>query len=197
MLAFGQRVLLTKKINSHRPTPGGSNLRDLLFHTLALVLGKNNQRRQAMNNYSEYQQEAIRVALSAIQRTLTNSDVMNSPEEVQNYLTLKLADEPDEWFGVMYLTSQHRLIRFERLFRGTINASQVHVRVIARKALELNAAALILAHNHPSGIAEPSSADQRITTNIKEAMEVFDVKVLDHFIVSPDESCSFAMRGML
>jgi DNA repair protein RadC len=107
-----------------------------------------------MNNYSEYQQEAIRVALSAIQRTLTNSDVMNSPEEVQNYLTLKLADEPDEWFGVMYLTSQHRLIRFERLFRGTINASQVHVRV-------------------------------------------FDVKVLDHFIVSPDESCSFAMRGML
>jgi DNA repair protein RadC len=66
-----------------------------------------------------------------------------------------------------------------------------------QKALELNAAALILAHNHPSGIAEPSSADQRITTNIKEAMEVFDVKVLDHFIVSPDESCSFAMRGML
>lgn len=150
-----------------------------------------------MNNYSEYQQEAIKVALSAIQKTLTNEDVMNSPEEVQNYLTLKLADEPDEWFGVMFLTSQHRLIRFERLFRGTINASQVHVRVIARKTLELNAAALILAHNHPSGIAEPSSADQRITTCIKEAMEVFDVRVLDHFIVSPEESCSFAKRGML
>ena len=150
-----------------------------------------------MNNYSEYQQEAIRVALSAIQQTLTNSDVMNSPEEVQNYLTLKLADEPDESFGVMFLTSQHRLIRFERLFRGTINASQVHVRVIARKALELNAAALILAHNHPSGIAEPSSADQRITTSIMEAMEVFNVMVLDHFIVSTDQSCSFAMRGML
>ena len=71
------------------------------------------------------------------------------------------------------------------------------MRVIARKALELNAAAPILAHNHPSGIAEPSSADQRLTTNIKEAMEVFDIKVLDHFIVSLDESCSFAMRGML
>lgn len=197
MLALILTVLLTKKINSHLPTPGGSNLRDLLFHRLALVLGKNNLRRQAMNNYSEYEQEAIRVALSAIHQTLTNDDVMNSPEEVQNYRTLKLADEPDEWFGVMYLTSQHRLIRFERLFRGTINASQVHVRVIARKALELNAAALILAHNHPSGIAEPSGADQRITTNIKDAMEVFDVKVLDHFIVSPDESCSFAMRGML
>lgn len=197
MLALIQAVLLTKKyIHTYLP-PRGSNLRDLLFHTLALVLGKINQRRQAMNNYSEYQQEAIRVALSAIQQTLANSDVMNSPEEVQNYLTLKLADEPDEWFGVMFLTSQHRLIRFERLFRGTINASQVHIRVIARRALELNAAALILAHNHPSGIAEPSSADQRITTNIKEAMEVFDVKVLDHFIVSPDQSCSFAMRGML
>lgn len=150
-----------------------------------------------MNNYSEYQQEAIRVALSAIQQTLTSNDVMNSPEEVQNYLTLKLADEPDEWFGIMFLTSQHRLIRFERLFRGTINASQVHVRVIARRALELNAAALILAHNHPSGIAEPSSADQRITNNIKEAMEVFDVRVLDHFIVSPGETCSFAQRGLL
>jgi DNA repair protein RadC len=122
---------------------------------------------------------------------------MSSPEAVKSYLTLKLADEPDEWFGIMFLTSQHHLIRFQKLFRGTVKSSSVHVRVIARKALELNTAALILAHNHPSGVAEPSSADQRITTNIKEAMEVFDVKVLDHFIVSPDESCSFAMRGML
>ncbi|MCP4596148.1 RadC family protein [Neptuniibacter sp.] len=150
-----------------------------------------------MIKYSEYEQEAINVALSAIQQTLTSSDVMDSPKEVQNYLTLKLAAEPDEWFGVMFLTNKHRLISFERLFRGTVNASHVHIRVIARKALEFNAAAVILAHNHPSGIAEPSSADQSITTNIKEALQIFDVRVLDHFIVSPGESCSLAERGWL
>ncbi len=113
-----------------------------------------------MIKYSECEQEAINVALSAIQQTLVNNNVMNSPKEVEHYLKIKLAAEPDEWFAVMFLTSQHRLIRFEKLFRGTVNASHVHVRVIARKALELNAAALILAHNHPSGIAEPSNADQ-------------------------------------
>jgi DNA repair protein RadC len=113
-----------------------------------------------MIKYSEYEQEAINVALSAIQQTLTNNNVMNSPKEVENYLKIKLAAEPDEWFTVMFLTSQHRLISFERLFRGTVNSSHVHVRIIVRKALELNAAALILAHNHPSGIAEPSNADK-------------------------------------
>ena len=136
-------------------------------------------------------------ALEAIQKTLTQENVLFSSKEVSNYLKIQLAAELDERFAVLFLTNQYRLISFQRLFRGTINSSQVHIRVIARKALELNAAALILAHNHPSGIAEPSSADQRITTSIKKAMELFDVKVLDHFIVSPDESCSFAMRGML
>jgi DNA repair protein RadC len=150
-----------------------------------------------MIKYSEYEQEAINVALSAIQKTLVNNNVMNSPKEVENYLKIKLAAEPDEWFAVMFLTSQHRLIRFEKLFRGTVNASHVHVRVIARKALELNAAALILAHNHPSGIAEPSNADQNITSKIKDSLEIFDIKVLDHFIVSSNESCSFAERGLL
>ena len=147
--------------------------------------------------YTAYEQEAIHVALEAIQQTFTQENVMFSSMEVSNYLKKQLAAELDECFAALFLTSQYRIISFQKLFRGTINASQVHVRVIARRALELNAAALILAHNHPSGIAEPSSADQRITTNIKDAMEVFDVKVLDHFIVSPDQSCSFAMRGML
>jgi|TARA_B110000902_G_C14277661_1_gene575514 DNA repair protein RadC len=150
-----------------------------------------------MIKYSEYEQEAINVALSAIQQTLSNNNVMNSPKDVENYLKIKLAAEPDEWFTVMFLTSQHRLISFERLFRGTVNTSQVHIRVIARKALELNAPALILAHNHPSGIAEPSNADKNITSKIKESLEIFDIKVLDHFIVSSSESCSFAERGLL
>jgi len=150
-----------------------------------------------MIQYSEYEQEAINVALDAIRQTLTNGDVMNSPADVESYLKLKLAGEPEEWFAVMFLTNQHHLISFEKLFRGTINASQVHIRVIARKALELNAAALVLAHNHPSGVTEPSRSDERITSEIQKAMQVFDVKILDHFIVSPDECCSFAQRGLL
>jgi DNA repair protein RadC len=122
---------------------------------------------------------------------------MQSTKEVENYLKIKLASQPDEWFAVLFLTSQHRLIRSERLFRGTVNSSHVHVRVIARKSLELNAAAVMLAHNHPSGIAEPSSADRGITTRIKDALEVFDINVLDHFVVTSGECFSFANRGWL
>jgi DNA repair protein RadC len=122
---------------------------------------------------------------------------MQSTKEVENYLKIQLASQPDEWFAVLFLTIQHRLIPSERLFRGTVNSSHVHVRVIARKALELNAAAVILAHNHPSGIAEPSSADRGITTRIKDALEVFDIDVLDHFVVTFGEYLSFANRGWL
>ena len=150
-----------------------------------------------MIKYSEYEQEAIKVALSAIEQTLATNDSMQSTKEVENYLKIQLASQPDEWFAVLFLTSQHRLIRSERLFRGTIDASHVHVRVIARKALEYNTAAIILAHNHPSGIAEPSSADQGITTRIKDALEVFDIDVLDHFVVTANECYSFANRGWL
>lgn len=150
-----------------------------------------------MIQYTEYEQQAINIALEAIQQVLVQDDVMNSPEEVEKYLKLNLAIEPDEWFAVLFLTSQHRLIRYEKLFRGTIDSSHVHIRVVARRALELNAAALILAHNHPSGVAEPSNADQRITARVKDALSIFDVRVLDHVIVSPNEACSFAKRGLL
>jgi len=150
-----------------------------------------------MIKYSEHEKEAINVALLAIQNTLCNNDAMQSSKEVENYLKIQLAPEPDEHFAVMFLTQQHRLISFEKLFRGTVNSSYVHIRVIVRKALELNAAAIILAHNHPSGIAEPSSADKGITTRIKDALEVFDINVLDHFVVTANECCSFADRGWL
>jgi DNA repair protein RadC len=150
-----------------------------------------------MITYSEYEQIAINVALTAIQQTLVTDNVLSSVVQVENYLKLHLADEPDEWFGVMFLTSQHRLIRFDKLFRGTVNASYVHIRVIARKALELNAAAVILAHNHPSGMSEPSAADQDITVRIKDALMVFDINVLDHLIVTKEDVCSFATRGLM
>lgn len=150
-----------------------------------------------MIKYSEYEQEAINVAIQAIQSRLITTDIMNSPKDVATYLQLTLAPELEEWFAVMFLTNQHHLIAYEKLFRGTINSSTVHVRVIARKALECNAAAIILAHNHPSGVAEPSNADKRITSQIKEALQIFDITVLDHFIATPDAICSFAEEGFL
>jgi DNA repair protein RadC len=150
-----------------------------------------------MTRYSDYQQKAIKTALSAIQQTLITSNAMQSSREVEQYLKIQLGAESDEHFAVLFLTSQHHLISFQKLFRGTIDASHVHVRVIAKKALELNAAAVILAHNHPSGIAEPSSSDRMITDIIQTALEMFDIKVLDHFVVSPIETCSFANRGWM
>jgi DNA repair protein RadC len=152
-------------------------------------------RRPTMIKYSEYEQEAINVAIEAIRSRLITGDIMRSPTDVGNFLKIKLAHEPEEWFAVMFLTNQHQLICFERLFRGTISSSSVHIRVIARKALECKAAALVLAHNHPSGVAEPSIADKRITSQIKDALKVFDIDVLDHFIVTTDSVCSFAELG--
>lgn len=150
-----------------------------------------------MTRYSDYQKKAIKAALSAIEKTLTNTSAMTSTSEVKNYLKIQLGGELEECFGVIFLNSQHQFISFENLFRGTINLANVHIRVIARKALESNAAAVILAHNHPSGVAEPSSSDRVITDLTKVALEMFDIKVLDHFIVSPSDSCSFADRGWM
>ena len=147
--------------------------------------------------YTAYEQEAIHVALEAIQQTFTQENVMFSSMEVSNYLKKQLAAELDECFAALFLTSQYRIISFQKLFRGTINASQVHIRVIARKALELNAGALILAHNHPSGVSEPSNADRRITSSINDALEIFDVRLLDHFVVSTGGVCSFADNGWI
>ena len=146
-----------------------------------------------MTRYSDYQQKAIRAALSAIEKTLTGTSAMTSTKEVEQYLKIQLGGELEECFGVMFLNSQHQFISFENLFRGTIKAAHVH----ARKALEANAAAVILAHNHPNGVAEPSASDRSITKRIQEALQVFDIEVLDHVVVSPTEVCSFANRGLL
>ena len=150
-----------------------------------------------MTQYSDYQQKAIKAALSAIENTLSDNSIMTSTKDVERYLKIQLGGELEECFGVIFLTSQHQFISFEKLFRGTINLAHVHIRVIARKALEANAAAVVLAHNHPSGVAEPSSSDRTITDLTKIALEMFDIKVLDHFVVSPSDTCSFADRGWI
>ena len=119
--------------------------------------------------------------------------------DVKYYLQQWLGHNPNELFAVIFLDNKHRVIKAEVLFFGTIDSASVHPRVVIQKALEHNAAALIFAHNHPSGVTEPSRADQRITDTLKQALSLIDIRVLDHVIVSPDPeaSLSFAERGLI
>lgn len=120
-----------------------------------------------------------------------------SPEHTARYLQSRLRDYPYEVFAVLFLDNRHRVLAFEELFRGTVDGASVHPREVVRRALALNAAAVIFSHNHPSGIAEPSEADQRITTRLREALALVDVRVLDHLVVGDGDCCSLAQRGLL
>ncbi len=142
-------------------------------------------------------QAVIEMSKRYLSESLNRTQVFESAQQTRLYLSSQLRDEPNEVFAVLLLDSQHRMIAFKKLFFGTINAASVHPRVIVQKALENNAAAMILAHNHPSGVAEPSQADQQITQRIKKAMDLIDVNVLDHFVIGDGECVSFAERGLL
>lgn len=129
--------------------------------------------------------------------TLERSDVMGSPEATRHYLTHRLRGLRREVFAVLFLDTQNRLIAFEELFQGGLDSCSVHPRQVVERALALNAAAVILAHNHPSGVAEPSAADRRITERLREALDLIDVRVLDHLVVGEGHAASFAERGWL
>ncbi|UJF20077.1 DNA repair protein RadC [Vibrio sp. SS-MA-C1-2] len=118
-----------------------------------------------------------------------------SSEEVKKYLISKLRDKKREVFAVLLLNNQHQIISYHQLFEGTINSATVYPREIIKLSLEKNAAAVILAHNHPSGIAEPSQADRRITKTIIDALLLVEIRVLDHFVVGEGKVVSFAERG--
>ena len=122
---------------------------------------------------------------------------LTSPEECRNFLKLKLYGLPYEVFACLLLDNRHRLIRYEELFRGTIDGASVHPREVVRLAMTTNAAAVIFAHNHPSGVSEPSQSDLRITQRLKDALALIDVRVLDHHIVGDGEGSSLAERGMI
>lgn len=122
---------------------------------------------------------------------------LSSPACVQDYLRLHFAGQEHESFVVLFLDAQNRLIVAEELFRGTLTQTSVYPREIVKEALRQNAAAVIFAHNHPSGMAEPSSADELLTRNLKQALALIDVRVLDHFVVTHSKALSFAERGLL
>jgi DNA repair protein RadC len=131
------------------------------------------------------------------EETLPMGEAIRSPADTETFLMARLRDRPHEVFCCLYLDNRHRVIRFEELFRGTIDGTSVYPREIVKQALAVNAAAIILAHNHPSGIAEPSQADERITRRVKSALDLVDIRLLDHLIIGDGSSTSLASRGML
>jgi len=135
--------------------------------------------------------------LEEIATYAANRPALTGPNSVKLLLRTKLAAKESEAFAVLFLDNQHKLISYEELFYGTIDGSSVHPRVVVKRALEVNAAAVIFAHNHPSGVTEPSQADQRITDRLKSALLLVDIRVLDHIIVGAGEEMSFAERGLI
>lgn len=139
----------------------------------------------------------IAEALAVLSRRMRNTDTLAAPAAVRNYLRLLLADREHEVFVVVLLDAQHRVLSAEELFRGTLTQTSVYPREVVKVALAANAASAIFAHNHPSGVCEPSQADEMLTRNLRSALALVDVKVLDHFVVAGAESISFAERGIL
>lgn len=131
------------------------------------------------------------------EETLPMGEAIRSPADTETFLLARLRDLPYEVFCCLYLDNRHRVLRFEELFRGTIDGTSVYPREVVKQALAANAAAIILAHNHPSGVAEPSQADERITRRVKAALELVDIRLLDHIVVGDGASTSLASRGML
>lgn len=143
-------------------------------------------------------QAVMELARRGLLEELQSRDVMNSPDAVRNWLRLKLAHLPHEVFMVLLLDAQNRLIEGLELFRGTLTQTSVYPREVVKVSLSYNAAAVIFAHNHPSGCSEPSRADEHLTKTLKAALELIDVRVLDHMIVAGQQRpTSFAERGLL
>jgi DNA repair protein RadC len=143
-------------------------------------------------------QDIINKAKSILAENIFRSSAcLTNPKDAENYLILELGELEHEVFSCLFLDNRHRAISYVPMFRGTIDGASVYPREVVKEALKCNAAAVIFAHNHPSGVAEPSIADQNITKQLKSALGLVDVRVLDHFVISPNEVTSFAKRGLI
>lgn len=141
--------------------------------------------------------EILEAARAILARRVRRGAALSNPRTTRDFLKLRLAGHDHEVFAILFLDNRHRVIEFVPLFRGTIDGASVYPREVVKEALRRNAAAVILAHNHPSGVAEPSQADELITNRIREALALIDVRVLDHLVVTGDTIVSFAERGLL
>ena len=141
--------------------------------------------------------QILEAARQAIEHKMQRGAAFNSPTAVKDYLRAKLASFEHEVFAVLFLDTQHCLIEYAEMFRGTIDAASVYPREVVKEALRLNAAAVIVSHNHPSGNPEPSAADRVLTQRLKEALALVDVRTLDHVVVAGSNTTSFAERGLI
>lgn len=141
--------------------------------------------------------ELIGFAQNLVAEDFSRLTTLSSPQETRRFLTMQLCREEREVFMVVFVDSQNRVQAAEPMFLGTIDAASVHPREVVKRCLQLNAAAVILAHNHPSGHPEPSQADRSITDKLTEALSLVDIRVLDHFVIGGTESVSFAERGWI
>lgn len=139
----------------------------------------------------------LELSRRALAQRLVEKPLFASPQAVRDYLQLQLGSRPHEIFAVLFLDSQHRLIVLEEMFRGTLAQTSVYPREVVARALALNAASVVLAHNHPSGTAKPSRADEALTQTLKAALALVDVRVLDHFVVTASEAVSMAELGLV
>ena len=142
-------------------------------------------------------QAIMEMARRHLQEQLCREDTLENADTTRRFLTSRLRHLPHEVFACLFLDNRHRLIAFEELFRGTIDGASVHPREVVRRVLHFNAAAVILSHNHPSGVAEPSRADVRLTRRLVDALALVDVRVLDHVIIGEGRGVSFAERGLI
>ena len=142
-------------------------------------------------------QAVVEMARRALREEIGERDAMSSPRAVREFLQLSLGGRPHEVFAVIFLDSQNRMLGLEELFRGTLTQTSVYPREVVKTALRYNAAGVIFAHNHPSGVAEPSRADELLTQTLKQALLLVEIKTLDHFIVAGTRTVSFAERGLL
>ena len=174
--------------------------RDLLtrFKGVAGILGANLSGVKGLGPAKRAQFEAaMELVRRCLAADLQAASALTSPGAVRDYLRLAIATREHEVFVCLWLDAQHRVIDIQELFRGTLTQTSVYPREIVKAALKANAAAVIFAHNHPSGAAQPSQADELLTRNLKEALALVEVKVLDHFIVAGNQAISFAERGLL
>lgn len=185
---------------------GGSAVqlaRDLLgeFRSLRELLSADRRQLLARRGLGPARYSALQAALELARRhyreMLVAGPLMGAPDATRTFLLAQLRDRPYEVFCCLYLDNRHRLLAFDEMFRGTIDGASVHPREVVRQTLARNAAAVIFAHNHPSGVAEPSQADQLITQRLREALALVDVRVLDHIVVGDGRCVSFAERGLL
>jgi len=177
--------------------------RDVLktFRSLRKLIAADRQRFCAVPGLGPARFAELQAAIEISRRQLTESlktgPSLGSPRATSDFLTAKLRDLEHEVFCCLYLDKRHRLIEFQELFRGTIDGASVHPREIVKLALQRNSAAVIVAHNHPSGVAEPSQADELITQRVKDALALVDIRLLDHIIVGDGVSVSLAERGLI